>query len=281
MKKAMKTMRNKGFFTIPNFTSLFRILLIPMIVWFYAVGIIALSALTDKMNSKIARRFNMISDVGMILDPVADKLPQAALIICLVSKYKLALRLFILFIVREATMGVLGYITLKETQSVNSAKWHGKATTALIYASIMTLILFPDIPVRATNLVITTCATAIIIAWFMYCMFYRKILFGRLGTGYLKKNYRTLLNGFHMHMGGHNSFVNILPQIPDARKYCRHDPIKFLPGCACSAGFVCAEEPDCGHLCTFALCRQRPAFSIARCHRNQSAGDDYHELHTI
>lgn len=48
---------------------------------------IALSALTDILDGKVARRFNMISDVGKVLDPVADKLTQA-LIICLVAKYK-------------------------------------------------------------------------------------------------------------------------------------------------------------------------------------------------
>lgn len=93
-------------------------------------------------------------------------------------------------------MGLLGYITLTETQSVNGAKWYGKATTALIYASMMILILFPNIPVRIANLMIAACAAAIVIACCMYCRFYRKILFGKLETGYLRKNYRTLLNAF-------------------------------------------------------------------------------------
>ncbi|MGN0313759.1 MAG: CDP-alcohol phosphatidyltransferase family protein [Fusicatenibacter sp.] len=201
MKKAMQ---KKDFLTIPNFMSLFRILLIPLIVWLYcdrqnhiaAVGMIALSALTDILDGKVARRFNMISDVGKVLDPVADKLTQAALIICLVAKYKWTLGLIILFIVREAIMGLLGYIALTETQSVNGAKWYGKATTALIYASMMILILFPNIPVRIANLMIAACASAIVITCCMYCRFYQKFLFGKLETGYLRKNYRTLLNAF-------------------------------------------------------------------------------------
>lgn len=157
---------------------------------------IALSALTDILDGKIARKFNMVSDIGKVLDPIADKLTQAALIICLVSQYKWALGLIILFIIREAIMGLLGYITLTETQCVNGAKWYGKATTALIYASMMILILFPDIPVDIANGVIAVCAAAIIIACALYCRFYRKILTGKLEPGYLKKNVRILLNAF-------------------------------------------------------------------------------------
>ena len=93
MGKDGKRLQKKEIFTIPNLLSLFRLCLIPLIVYEYcsvqnttlAVLFIALSALTDVLDGKIARRFNMVSDVGKVLDPIADKLTQAALIICLIS----------------------------------------------------------------------------------------------------------------------------------------------------------------------------------------------------
>ena len=74
--------------TIPNLLSVIRLLMIPVIVWLYcekqdyiaAAAMIVLSGLTDIADGIIARKFNLVSDLGKILDPVADKLTQAALI---------------------------------------------------------------------------------------------------------------------------------------------------------------------------------------------------------
>ena len=81
-------------FTIPNLLSLFRIILIPIYISIYlharraedyylAGAILALSCLTDMIDGKIARHFNMISTLGKILDPIADKATQFAMIVCL------------------------------------------------------------------------------------------------------------------------------------------------------------------------------------------------------
>lgn len=75
-------------FTIPNLLSLVRLLMIPMIIWLYcekedyvaAAVMIVLSGLTDIADGIIARKFHLVSDLGKLLDPVADKLTQAALI---------------------------------------------------------------------------------------------------------------------------------------------------------------------------------------------------------
>ena len=77
--------------TIPNLLSIIRLLMIPLIIWLYceaqqyglAVIVILLSGLTDIVDGFIARKYHMVSDFGKILDPAADKLTQAALILCL------------------------------------------------------------------------------------------------------------------------------------------------------------------------------------------------------
>ena len=87
----------KEVFTIPNYLSLFRLVLIPLYVYLYltaestaqyvAAGLLlALSCVTDMIDGKIARKYNMISTLGMLLDPVADKATQAALLVCLSMK---------------------------------------------------------------------------------------------------------------------------------------------------------------------------------------------------
>ena len=81
--------------TVPNLLSFFRLCLIPVIIWSYCVKknpllageILLLSGLTDLADGYIARRFHMISNLGKILDPVADKLTQAAMLICYQDTY--------------------------------------------------------------------------------------------------------------------------------------------------------------------------------------------------
>lgn len=82
--------------TIPNLLSVIRLALIPLIVWLYvgkqaysaAVIVILISGATDIIDGAITRRFHMVSDLGKILDPIADKLTQGAVILCLAVKYR-------------------------------------------------------------------------------------------------------------------------------------------------------------------------------------------------
>ena len=94
----------KDIWTIPNILSYFRILLIPVIILCYlyvenpwaAVGVIVVSGLTDAADGYIARRFNMISEFGKFIDPVADKLTQVSMAACLIVRYPMMWLLFLL-----------------------------------------------------------------------------------------------------------------------------------------------------------------------------------------
>ena len=170
--------------TIPNLLSLVRIMLIPVIVWLYsaeknycgAIGVIILSAATDIVDGFIARRFNMISDFGKALDPLADKLTQAALFLCLLSKYRLMWGLTVVFAICEFTKLTLGIIIAKKHDEVNSAKWYGKANTVVIYVTMMLLILFPQMNVVLANLLLLFCGTVMVAAHILYFIFLGKIL---------------------------------------------------------------------------------------------------------
>ena len=83
----------KGCLTIPNLLSVIRILLIPVFAVLFlkdyviaAVVVIILAELTDLFDGKIARKFNQVSALGKLLDPIADKLSQMAIVIVLIVK---------------------------------------------------------------------------------------------------------------------------------------------------------------------------------------------------
>lgn len=182
-QKIKGRLRKQDILTIPNLLSMFRILLIPAIVVLYlkerhiaAVAVVILSALTDIADGRIARKYNMISDFGKFLDPVADKLTQAAMILCLVSLYPAMIALFLLMAVREFTQFFCGLAVLKKTDTMSSANWYGKASTATVYVVMVILFLFPDIPAPAAWVMMALCAVVLAGSMILYVRFYYKIL---------------------------------------------------------------------------------------------------------
>ena len=173
--------------TIPNILSIFRIILLPVIVWLYlgrndiasTLMLLIISGISDIADGYIARKFNMVSDFGKVLDPIADKLTQGILLICLAIKYDIIFWLVGMFAVKELLMFIMGYMTLKRKDSVNSAKWYGKLNTVVIYFTIVILIIFPNISQITVNIIIFTCMFALLASFAMYVKFY---------FGLLKKN---------------------------------------------------------------------------------------------
>lgn len=185
MNKLIKSRLNKkDIFTIPNILSFFRILLIPVIVVLYchykfyvaSTAVIVFSGITDIIDGKIARKYNMISDFGKFIDPVADKLTQAAMLFCLVIRYKWVIALIILMAIKEATLFIGGCFVLKKTDTINSAKWYGKFSTFIMYSVMTLLFLLNDIAPAIANIGIAICAFALIVSTLLYARFYYSIL---------------------------------------------------------------------------------------------------------
>lgn len=173
----MTNMKYKNqIFTIPNILSAFRICLIPVFIWLYsaeqnyiwAAIILAFSGLTDLVDGFIARRFNMISDLGKILDPVADKLTQAAMLLCLVTRFPLMLVPLILLILKEIFAGVTGLLVIRKTGKVYGANWHGKVATCLIYAMMIVHVLWHNIPQVFSNASILICVAMMTLSVVLY-----------------------------------------------------------------------------------------------------------------
>ena len=144
----------KRIFTIPNLMSFFRICLIPVFAWLYlsgghriaALAVLAVSGLTDTLDGFVARRFNMVSDFGKILDPIADKLTQGVVLICMAARCPVLWIPAGLLVIKEALVGGTNLLVIRKTERVEGAKWHGKVTTVLLYATMLAHLTFPDMP---------------------------------------------------------------------------------------------------------------------------------------
>lgn len=171
-------------FKIPNLLCYIRIILVPVFCvmffgadspgdYYMTAGIVLASGITDFLDGQIARRFHMITDLGKIIDPFADKLMQLAMLICLTIKIKFMYLLVIYLIVKEITMLLAGIIFYKKfNKRLNGAKWYGKVCTAVLYAIMLTLIAFPGLNIIIQQSLLIICASVLTLAFVMYIKIY-------------------------------------------------------------------------------------------------------------
>ena len=179
-------LNKKEIFSIPNIMGYFRILLIPLFSWLYctadsagdyyaAAAVVGISGLTDMFDGKIARRFNMITELGKFIDPLADKLTQAALLICLAIRYPLMRAVLVLFIIKEGFMAIMGGLLLPRGKKLDGAMWFGKVCTAVLYAVLLVLLLLPEINPAAANVLIAVCGMFLLFSFVMYIPVFRRM----------------------------------------------------------------------------------------------------------
>ena len=139
--------------SIPNMISLLRIVLTPLFVRFYLEGeqtaamvLLGLAALSDMLDGFIARRFKMITPLGKVLDPVADKLLQLGMLLCLADKSPWVLPLLLLHLLRELWLFALGGLVYRRSGLLLGAKLYGKLCTAFLYVFLGLALLWQDMP---------------------------------------------------------------------------------------------------------------------------------------
>ncbi len=136
---------------IPNALSVLRIVLIPVFMTLYllhfdiwAFAVLLVSGLTDAVDGFVARRFNMITDCGKLLDPLSDKLTQVAVVVCLTTRYTELLPLTVLCFAKELFQAIGGILLLKKNVQAQGARWFGKVSTVLFYATMLVIVLWYD-----------------------------------------------------------------------------------------------------------------------------------------
>lgn len=173
----------KDVFTIPNMLSIFRLLLVPVYISIYfnatenshyyiAGGILAVSCLTDMIDGHIARKFNMRSVLGQLLDPLADKVTQFALILCLTIRYPVLIYVIILFLVKELYQFIAMLIYIRKRRILNGAQYSGKICTTLLFISLIALIIFPTMPEIVVNIIAALNGLSLAVAFIDYATAY-------------------------------------------------------------------------------------------------------------
>ncbi len=147
-KEQMKNLFD-GWNTIPNWLCFLRIALIPVFSVLFVKGqyvaafiIMIIAALTDLFDGKIARKYNMVSNLGKILDPIADKLSQMAIVIILIVKFWDGYLRYILFlfIAKEVIMLIAGAFLLAKGIHPGAAEIWGKVATTVFYVFMIMII---------------------------------------------------------------------------------------------------------------------------------------------
>lgn len=140
-----------GWNTIPNWLSFIRIALIPVFVVLFlkgyvliAVIIMICAALTDLFDGKIARKFNQVSNLGKLLDPIADKLSQMAIVVVLIVTYwdNAIKYLFMFFIAKELIMIIGGAVLIALGMRPTAAEIWGKIATNVFYIGMIFILAF-------------------------------------------------------------------------------------------------------------------------------------------
>lgn len=182
----MNRFQKKDIFTIPNMICYLRILLIPVFCWLYitadtpadylwATGVVLFSSFTDLWDGMIARKLGQVTELGKVLDPVADKLTHGAMAICLITRYPLMWALVALMVVKEGYMAAMGIRFLRKGKMLDGAMWFGKVCTAVLFTGFVILFFIYEMPLAAANTIIGALMAVMAATVCMYVPVFRKM----------------------------------------------------------------------------------------------------------
>ena len=129
---------------IPNILTIIRFILVPFIYtsvinkhFLTALIIFTISAITDILDGFIARKFNYITDIGKLMDPLADKLTQISLLLALSFLKILPWWIFAVVFIKELVLVISASVLYSKKDVVVYSKWYGKLATTLFYLAIV------------------------------------------------------------------------------------------------------------------------------------------------
>lgn len=148
----MKKYPAKEWVSIPNIMGYFRILLVPVFVtvflraddprdYIVSGTLVAISYITDILDGFVARRFNQVTELGILIDPLADKITQGMILIMLLVRNRKLVPLMVLFGVKEGFMAVMGLVMMGKGKRLMGAEWYGKLSTG-VFDCAMIVVLF-------------------------------------------------------------------------------------------------------------------------------------------
>lgn len=187
---------------IPNILSVIRLLCIPVFVLLFnqghrltAAGVFCGASLTDVVDGYLARKNNWVTNIGKILDPLADKLMQFTVLLCLTISFRaldsayhtIALIVLILFTLKELAMLAGAIVVLRVKRNVVASVWYGKLATVIFFVITITMILGPN----SFPLGVVLCTLLVCTILFALIMYYVKIFRGQYGMKKFENMRRT------------------------------------------------------------------------------------------
>lgn len=163
--------------SIPNILSLGRLILVPVFaVLFFAAPeyswtaalVLLVSGITDFLDGFIARKYNQITQLGKILDPLADKLTQLSVCICLAIRHKEFIIILCLLVIKEFIMLIAGYRLLRDGHKLPSSKWFGKVSTVVFYIVMIYAVWNARIPSSTLGLLVWIMLIFAALAFILY-----------------------------------------------------------------------------------------------------------------
>ncbi len=179
-------------FTVPNILSYIRFLLIPVFVYCFlkaaendrlyvlCSAILVASGLTDWLDGIIARKFDQITPLGKLLDPLADKLTCITVAICLCFKLPFVWFLAVIYCLKESAMILGGILLIRRHKPVPGSKWFGKVATAVFYLTMFFLVAVPVLPQMqlVVEIVVLVNMAILTFAFLMYLPIFWKLWYG-------------------------------------------------------------------------------------------------------
>ena len=148
---------------IPNQLTILRVLMVPafiacllyipnpIVCGFVTAGVFLLTSLTDMLDGKIARKYNLVTNFGKFMDPIADKLLVCSALICLVEQGSLAAWMVIIIIGREFIISGFRLVA-SDNGVVIAASYWGKWKTVFQMISVILLIVNVEALSMITNI---------------------------------------------------------------------------------------------------------------------------------
>lgn len=168
---------------IPNYLTILRLILVPIIFalilleHYWAAFIFFLIAnITDVLDGRIARKYNLITDWGKLMDPLADKITQISTISALIIKGIIPFWILAILTLKELIMISVAFILYKKNIVTVHSMWYGKVATILFFVAIVLSLLSKGIPALS---VITIYAFYVAIGMTLFAgvMYGRQLIF--------------------------------------------------------------------------------------------------------
>ena len=177
----------------PSMLSIFRLCLVPVFVVIYFSGlensallaalVYAVAIVTDFLDGRIARKYNLITNLGKVLDPLGDKMLTFAVLACITIDSIIPLWVLVVFMVKEILMGIGGLLIHRVAKmEIPSSNIIGKTATTLFFIVCVILMVFDGIPRKVAVTMICVCLATSIAAFVSYLLNYRRIMLGRRKT---------------------------------------------------------------------------------------------------